>query len=723
LRDRIFINYRRDDARGASGRISDWLRIAFGRDKVFRDVSSLGVGRWREKIDEAMARSSVCVAVIGPRWANADNLRRLHDEHDMVRVELVRALSTADLTLVPTLVEEAALPEVAILPAVLRPLFESWNAQRITEAGWEDDIRRLVANIAAATRLPVQHDLDKLLQDVAAVQARVAELERTCQLQAGQIEALQHTIDELRYKLAEATAADRPALADAFAELARGNPQVAEDAFEREYDAQSRAASKARAAMAEAARNVAHLALLRDVAKAVSFYRKALEAEPDHAETARLLGRALTKLGDVHGAEAALSNALRIATTQEDVWEQIAVQVELGDVLQRTQGLPSADRAFSEAMDLAEQYASASPDDPDRQYDLAITCDRIGNVRFARGDRERALAAYWRGMEIRVDLASRNAPTIRHMQGLVVSCNKLGDVLIAGGDPSKALDVYRKALVIATGLAALQPSHPDRQHCAYQCHERLGAALVADGRSKEALHHYGKALATIIDLASRDPANTDWQRDLFLCHFRMGEISLANGESPAALIAIRKAHRIAETLAARYPTDMERQYDLAATWDRIAQVSLRMGAVLDAIVAGRKGLAIMDALVTRDPSHTQWQHALAKTNSGLGTALSLAGKPGEATDALRKALEIYKVLATRDPAQGPCQKDLAMAYIALAGLGNDGEDKERADHLVCARQIMLKQAACGRADAGQWIAMIDQGLTLLAHAPPPETGR
>ena len=30
-RDRIFISYRRDDARGSSGRLYDWLRIAFGR--------------------------------------------------------------------------------------------------------------------------------------------------------------------------------------------------------------------------------------------------------------------------------------------------------------------------------------------------------------------------------------------------------------------------------------------------------------------------------------------------------------------------------------------------------------------------------------------------------------------------------------------------------------------------------------------------------------------
>ena len=52
VRDQIFISYRRDDARGASGRLYDWLRIAFGREHVFRDVRSIGVGRWREKIDE-----------------------------------------------------------------------------------------------------------------------------------------------------------------------------------------------------------------------------------------------------------------------------------------------------------------------------------------------------------------------------------------------------------------------------------------------------------------------------------------------------------------------------------------------------------------------------------------------------------------------------------------------------------------------------------------------
>ncbi len=60
-RDCLFISYRRDDARGASGRLYDWLRIAFGRERAFRDVASIGVGAWRRKMDAALARSIACL--------------------------------------------------------------------------------------------------------------------------------------------------------------------------------------------------------------------------------------------------------------------------------------------------------------------------------------------------------------------------------------------------------------------------------------------------------------------------------------------------------------------------------------------------------------------------------------------------------------------------------------------------------------------------------------
>ncbi len=57
VRNLIFISYRRDDARGASGRIYDWLRIGFGSEHVFRDRRSIGVGKFRDKIDKALAQT------------------------------------------------------------------------------------------------------------------------------------------------------------------------------------------------------------------------------------------------------------------------------------------------------------------------------------------------------------------------------------------------------------------------------------------------------------------------------------------------------------------------------------------------------------------------------------------------------------------------------------------------------------------------------------------
>jgi hypothetical protein len=53
----------------------------------------------------------------------------------MVRHELIAALTSGGLTLVPTLVEGADVPKASTLPAELRPLFDTWNARRVTEDG------------------------------------------------------------------------------------------------------------------------------------------------------------------------------------------------------------------------------------------------------------------------------------------------------------------------------------------------------------------------------------------------------------------------------------------------------------------------------------------------------------------------------------------------------------------------------------------------------------
>ena len=506
-RDHIFISYRRDDARGTSGRLYDWLRIGFGRERVFRDVQSIGVGKWRNKIDAALARSSVCVVVIGPRWANADNVPRLHDANDMVRHEIVTALASEELTLVPTLVEGAEVPKAAVLPIAVQPLFAVWNARRVTEDGWEDDTRRLITEIADASRLQVDPNLDRWLSDARAAHARVAEREQG--LQSDQIDALRRSVDELTRRLAEASAAERPARAAAFAALAQGDSLAAEDLFEREYDAQSRAAGEAQQQMAEAARNVANLALLRDIAKAASFYRKALAIDPEHAETARLLGHALILIGDLTGAQGAFSRSLTAAVAQSDEWGEYAARIGLGDVLVAQGDGPGALAAYRRGLAIAEALAARDPDNTQWQRDLSVSHNKIGDVLVAQGDGPGALAAYRRGLAIAEALAARDPANTEWQRDLSVSHDRIGDVLVAQGDGPGALAAYRRAWPSGRRWPRATRPTPGWQRDLSVSHNKIGDVLVAQGDWRRRWPPIGRAWPSPRRWPARDPANTE----------------------------------------------------------------------------------------------------------------------------------------------------------------------------------------------------------------------
>ena len=514
IRDHIFISYRRDDARGASGRLYDWLRIGFGRERVFRDVHSIGVGKWRDKIDRALALSAICVAVVGQRWANADNLRRLNDDSDMVRHELLSALADDTVIMVPTLVEGADVPKVDELPAELRPLFDSWNARRVTEDGWEDDIRRLIAEIATATSWPVGLDLDTLLCDAGAAQKRVAELEEERHLQADQINALRESIEQLTTKLAEAPAKERPYLVTAFAALTQGDSLAAEEAFERELEARRQAREEETHGMAEAARNVANLALLRDVRKAVAFYRKALEAVPQDPESWRLLGYALIVLGDLKGAEAAMKASLHAAVPLGDWWGEIAAQGGLGDVTLLRGNLDAAKEAYTACLAITKRLAESDRSNTQWQRGLSVSYGKLGDVAVAQGRLEAAVQRYGEGLVITKRLAESDRSNTQWQRDLSISYERLGDVAVAQGQLEAAAQNYGEDLAIRKRLAESDRSNTQWQRDLSVSYGKHGDVAVAQGRLEVAVQRYGEDLAIIKRLAESDRSNTQWQRDL-----------------------------------------------------------------------------------------------------------------------------------------------------------------------------------------------------------------
>ncbi len=151
MRDAIFLSYRRSDASTAAGRIHDRLAARWPDDRLFMDVEGIAPGEdFTHVLDETLARARVVLVVIGPGWLDAsrDGQRRLDDPTDWVRTEVARALATAEVAVIPVLVDGAELPSADALPEPLKPLAVR-NAWSVRSDRFALDMEPLEARLAA----------------------------------------------------------------------------------------------------------------------------------------------------------------------------------------------------------------------------------------------------------------------------------------------------------------------------------------------------------------------------------------------------------------------------------------------------------------------------------------------------------------------------------------------------------------------------------------------
>jgi hypothetical protein len=142
----IFISYRRDDTSGEAGHLAAELRARFGRSTVFIDVDSIIPGvDFEAKITHALGLCKVTFVLIGDRWLTVTNPgggRRLDDEGDYVRKEIAAAIVRPEVTVVPVLVEGAAMPAEADLPHGIERLAKL-NAFELSNKRWRSDFGEL----------------------------------------------------------------------------------------------------------------------------------------------------------------------------------------------------------------------------------------------------------------------------------------------------------------------------------------------------------------------------------------------------------------------------------------------------------------------------------------------------------------------------------------------------------------------------------------------------
>ncbi|MFE7661302.1 MULTISPECIES: toll/interleukin-1 receptor domain-containing protein [Streptomyces] len=157
----IFVNYRTNDEEATATLVDRELSRVFGDESVFRASKSIGPGsRFPQELLTAVRRSSVLLAVIGPRWlevGGSGGRSPLEAEDDWTRREIHEALETGAVV-IPLLVGGAKRLRHEDLPAEIGDLADCQYRRlnhRNADAdlmGLADDLVRLLPELAAAAR-------------------------------------------------------------------------------------------------------------------------------------------------------------------------------------------------------------------------------------------------------------------------------------------------------------------------------------------------------------------------------------------------------------------------------------------------------------------------------------------------------------------------------------------------------------------------------------------
>ncbi len=148
---KIFINYRRDDAKAEAARLRDRLAQAFGSENVFMDVDNLLAGeRFDVKLEEALADTDVFLAVIGARWLDLLEARAASGKRDFVCQEIAAALARK-IAVIPVLMDRAPLPRREDLPGDIGDLV-LYHKHDIVHESFGRDATALIEAIKAGRR-------------------------------------------------------------------------------------------------------------------------------------------------------------------------------------------------------------------------------------------------------------------------------------------------------------------------------------------------------------------------------------------------------------------------------------------------------------------------------------------------------------------------------------------------------------------------------------------
>ena len=384
-------------------------------------------------------------------------------------------------------------------------------------------------------------------------------------------------------------------------------------------------------------------------------------------------GRALVRLVRVYSEEFLWEQAWEAAETFADArpagwdlnlvefWDQIVV-------IDRLRHARDYRRAKALADPLRREVESRSPADRESLRDVGVYLNRVGDVELALGQRESALLAFRRGLEICERITHDFGETPESLRDLSASLVRVGGVELTLGQRESALLAFRQSLEICEHIIRDFGETPQSLQDLSFCLVRVGDMELTLGQRETALLAFRRSLK-IRERIIRDFGETpESLRDLSASLVRVGGVELALGQRETALLAFRRSLEIRERIIRDFGETPESLRDLSASLVRVGGVELALGQRETALLAFRRSLEICERIVRDFGETPESLRDIGASLVRVGGAELTFGQRETALLAFRRSLEIRERIV-RDFGETPASlRDLGASLVRVGGV-------------------------------------------------------
>jgi non-specific serine/threonine protein kinase/serine/threonine-protein kinase len=236
-----------------------------------------------------------------------------------------------------------------------------------------------------------------------------------------------------------------------------------------------------------------------------------------------------------------------------------------------------------------------------REINLVYT--RIGDTQLMEGDSRGALKSYRAAMDLAENLASADPQNALAREDLATGYAMLGKASGDSGNTKDGLAFLQKGIAIIEKEVAHDPQHSDKRRILSLLYVWHGQLLAHTGNLDKALAEYRKTTAILEAITSAEPTDVDARITLAATNAKIGDLLAARGESPAATELYQKVIPVVEPFALSTPPNPQAQYTLADTYSGLGSVWEKQ--------ASRKGLPISKQVEHWTQARSWYERSLA----------------------------------------------------------------------------------------------------------------